>query len=106
MNHMLGNVSEWVSDAYDPTYHSSLSSDIARDPRGPESGGSKRVLRGGSWKSSPEDCRVTARVGEVPGITDACFARDTFGFRCVRRLSPEELEPVGETSSGSRSAGK
>ena len=35
---------------------------------------------------------TAARCGESPGISDACFARDTFGFRCVRRLTAEELQ--------------
>ena len=62
----------------------------SRDPRGPEQG-EKRVIRGGSWKSAEEECRVTSRLADDPGISDACFARDTFGFRCVRRLNDEEL---------------
>jgi len=51
----------------------------------------KRVMRGGAWNSSADTCRATARFAESPGIADACFARDTFGFRCVRRPAPQEL---------------
>jgi len=85
---MYGNVSEWCHDVYSETYYQQSS---VENPRGPADG-KKRVLRGGSWKSSGEACRASIRNADVPGITDACFARDTYGFRCVRRLSPDELK--------------
>ncbi|MCA9271038.1 MAG: SUMF1/EgtB/PvdO family nonheme iron enzyme, partial [Planctomycetales bacterium] len=87
---MYGSVSEWCHDVYDETYYSASPAD---DPRGPETG-RKRVLRGGSWKSSDAACRATIRQADVPGITDACFARDTYGFRCVRRPSDDELQQL------------
>lgn len=90
LHDMYGNVSEWCHDVYSETYYQSSPSD---NPRGPEEG-KKRVIRGGSWKSSEAACRATLRQSDVPGITDACFARDTYGFRCVRRLTPEELSEV------------
>ena len=85
---MQGNVAEWCNDIYGSSYyaHSETS-----DPRGPKTG-KKRVLRGGSWKSKEDACRVSARSGDNPGIPDACFARDTYGFRCVRRLTADELK--------------
>ncbi len=86
LHDMHGNVLEWCHDVYGAGYYTQSSSE---DPRGPTEG-KKRVMRGGAWNSSAEACRVSARLGEIPGITDACFARDTFGFRCVRRLTPEE----------------
>jgi len=87
LHDMRGNVLEWCQDVYDAGYyqHSPVT-----DPHGPEDG-PKRVMRGGAWNSTPSQCRTTARYAEIPGITDACFARNTFGFRCVRRLTPEEL---------------
>jgi formylglycine-generating enzyme required for sulfatase activity len=85
---MYGNVSEWCQDVYGETYYAESPDE---DPRGPAEG-KKRVLRGGSWKSSGEACRASIRQADVPGITDACFARDTYGFRCVRRLTPDELK--------------
>ena len=57
-------------------------------------GGWKRVIRGGSWKSSPDACRPTARQGEMTGDSDACFSTDYCGFRCVRRVTAEELEQM------------
>jgi formylglycine-generating enzyme required for sulfatase activity len=91
---MYGNVSEWCHDVYDPNYYSASP---VENPRGPAEG-KQRVLRGGSWKSSEEACRATVRLSDVPGITDACFARDTYGFRCVRRPSPDELQLVSGSS--------
>ena len=87
---LYGNVLEWCNDIYGAEYYASSP---AADPRGPEEG-EKRVLRGGAWDSSAEGCRAAVRYAEMPGITDACFARDTFGFRCVRRLTPEEAARV------------
>jgi formylglycine-generating enzyme required for sulfatase activity len=83
---MCGNVYEWCHDVYDPAYYAASP---GTDPYGPASG-EKRVLRGGAWNSSPVACRAPARYSDAPGITDACFARDTYGFRAVRPLSPEE----------------
>ena len=91
---MLGNVAEWCHDVYSKTYYGESPPE---DPRGPASG-PERVLRGGSWKSSPEACSPVGRMSDVPGITDACFAQDSYGFRCVRRLTVEELSRLEENS--------
>lgn len=87
---MYGNVSVWCEDVYDPKYYQASP---ANDPHGPPSPGKdvKRVLRGGSWKASAEMCRATARQGERTGDSDACFATDYCGLRCVRRVTAEEL---------------
>lgn len=87
---LYGNVSEWCEDVYAPGY---ASEGVAVDPRGPANSGKdvKRVIRGGSWKSSPEGCRAMARQGEKTGDSDACFSTDYCGFRCVRRPTAEEL---------------
>ncbi len=81
---LYGNVSEWCEDVYSPTYYRE-SPEL--DPRGPASPGKdvRRVIRGGSWKSSADQCRATFRQGERTGDTDACFSTDYCGFRCVRR---------------------
>jgi formylglycine-generating enzyme len=88
---LYGNVSEWCEDVYSPTYYKDSP---VNDPVGPPSPGKdvKRVIRGGNWKSSAEQCRATARQGERTGNTDACFSTDFCGFRCVRRVTPGELE--------------
>ena len=90
---MYGNVSEWCEDVYSPTYYQA---GAPVDPHGPPSPGKdvKRVMRGGSWKASAAMCRATARQGQRTGDTDACFYTDYCGFRCVRRVSPEELQAL------------
>jgi formylglycine-generating enzyme required for sulfatase activity len=91
LHDMYGNVSEWCEDVYSASYYKESP---AVDPQGPANPGKdvKRVIRGGSWKSSPDACRTTARQGEKTGDSDACFSTDYCGFRCVRRVSAEELE--------------
>ena len=78
---MHGNVAEWCHDVYDPSYYKTSPE---KNPRGPDSG-NEYVLRGGSWKSSPDALRSAYRIGENPGFSDACLARDAIGFRCVRK---------------------
>lgn len=87
---MYGNVSQWCEDVYSPTYYKESS---ANDPTGPPSPGHdvKRVMRGGNWNASADACRVSYRRAERTGNTDACFATDFVGFRCVRRVSAAEL---------------
>ena len=70
---MLGNVWEWVNDWYDENYYQNSPS---QDPTGPASG-QERVLRGGSWNSSPRFVRVSFRIGHRPS-----FVAVTYGFRC------------------------
>ena len=91
LHDMLGNVAEWCHDIYDANYYEASPSE---NPQGP-SVGDKRVIRGGSWKSSAGACRVTARAADNPGIDDACFTRDSLGFRCVRRLNDAERAQLG-----------
>jgi formylglycine-generating enzyme required for sulfatase activity len=78
---MHGNVAEWCNDIYDKDYYKSSP---AKNPRGPVDG-KEYVLRGGSWKSAAEALRSAYRLGETPGFSDACLARDAIGFRCVRK---------------------
>jgi formylglycine-generating enzyme len=96
---LYGNVSEWCEDVYSEGYYAGSET---RNPRGPANPGKdvKRSLRGGSWKSSADMCRVSFRQGQRTGDTDACFYTDYCGFRCVRSVSEEELKtlrpPVGQ----------
>jgi formylglycine-generating enzyme required for sulfatase activity len=83
---MHGNVAEWCHDVYDPSYYKTSPE---KNPRGPESG-DQYVLRGGSWKSPAAAVRSAYRIGENPGFSDACLARDAIGFRCVRKAPPSK----------------
>ena len=78
---MHGNVAEWCNDVYDKSYYSNSP---PNNPHGP-SDGKQSVLRGGAWKSAAEALRSSYRLGENPGFSDACLARDAIGFRCVRK---------------------
>jgi formylglycine-generating enzyme required for sulfatase activity len=78
---MHGNVAEWCQDFYDKGYYKNSPE---KNPRGPADG-KEYVLRGGSWKSPADALRSAYRIGENPGFSDACLARDAIGFRCVRK---------------------
>jgi len=84
---MHGNVAEWCNDFYADAYKAGL----AQDPAGPQSG-EDRVLRGGSWKTSDESCRSSARNFEAPGLADVCFGYEAYGFRCVRAVHDQGEE--------------
>ena len=71
---MSGNVLEWCQDWYSSNYYSSSSQ---RNPQGPASG-SFRVGRGGGWLSDARSCRVSNRLGRVPGYWSGAL-----GFRLV-----------------------
>ena len=71
---MHGNASEWCSDWYDMNYYKNSPT---KNPTGPTSG-HDRVLRGGGWCLTAEDCRSARRLRFVP-IAEC----DYLGFRCV-----------------------
>jgi formylglycine-generating enzyme required for sulfatase activity len=92
---MHGNVAEWCNDMYAADYYAASPADNPTGPSGadrPER--DKYVLRGGSWASGAESCESACRAADTPGFADACFPRETLGFRCVRKAPPKE--PVDE----------
>ena len=80
---MSGNVFEWCRDIYAPYPPGNvIDPENTATPAGePE----KRVLRGGAWSSSAENCSVFVRNCGEAGTTDVCLTMDSNGFRCVRR---------------------
>lgn len=74
---MLGNVSEWTFDCFNPTY-----AGAPRDQSAWVTGAcAQRVVRGGSWFDGPQQARYGAREGQPPGQRGP-----TIGFRVVRDI--------------------
>jgi len=71
---MTGNVAEWVADTYDESFYRKSS---YRDPKGPESGDLK-VVRGGSWRETEHNARLSKRFAAKHWRTDI-----TIGIRCA-----------------------
>lgn len=72
---MPGNVSEWLADWHSETYYRVSPTS---DPPGPTRGVS-RVVRGGSWNTSPRGLRVSNRSWGV-----LTYRFNFVGFRCAR----------------------
>ena len=75
LHHMAGNAAEWVEDWFGIDYYATMPD---RNPHGPATGRYK-VVRGGSWKSTPTLLRTATRGGASPDRRAA-----TIGFRCAR----------------------
>jgi formylglycine-generating enzyme required for sulfatase activity len=73
---MAGNIAEWVSDWYSPTYYSQAEA-AGLNPQGPPVG-TEKVLRGGSWDARIFFARSVHRQSLEPDQ-----ARIWGGFRCA-----------------------
>jgi formylglycine-generating enzyme required for sulfatase activity len=77
---MAGNVVEWVSDVYDPTYYGVSP---ATDPTGPAATATygSFVGRGGGWNSTAIWHRTSARDDY-----EGTYFKKTFGVRCASNI--------------------
>jgi serine/threonine-protein kinase len=78
---LSGNVWEWVADRYAEDYYDRSPRE---NPTGPATG-SRRVLRGGSWRDDGRRVRGADRLRNVPFLT-----YDVGGFRCAAGAAPGE----------------
>lgn len=72
---MTGNVAEWVADSYSEDYYQKAP---YRDPKGPEAAEDLKVVRGGSWRETEHNARLSKRFTAKHWRTDI-----TIGFRCA-----------------------
>ena len=72
-----GNVAEWCWDTYAESYPPEQTIDYDGSDTG-----SFRVLRGGGFSSTADDCRSASRNGGLPGSRN-----NPVGFRLVRTLT-------------------
>ncbi|MGK0183286.1 MAG: sulfatase activating formylglycine-generating enzyme [Halioglobus sp.] len=75
---MTGNVQEWTSTSYAPTWYSEVSERNVTWNTDKNSRSSMRVVRGGSYKSSAETAKTTFRTSMYEGDLN-----QHTGFRCV-----------------------
>ena len=76
---MTGNVAEWVEDSYEESIYKKA---LYRDPKGPDDGQLK-VVRGGSWRETEQNARLSKRFAAKYWRTDI-----TIGIRCAGDPDP------------------
>jgi formylglycine-generating enzyme required for sulfatase activity len=72
---MNGNAWQWCEDSYEAEYYGKSP---RKNPLCEQKDAKYRVLRGGSWMSSPDECRAAYRNGVAPD-----YCGNSVGFRVV-----------------------
>ncbi len=101
LKNMLGNVSEFCLDYYDPLVYAKYPKGVIKNPRGPRNG-QEHVVRGGSYKDGAADLRVADRdftKTEAWLVTDPQIPKSIWwysdekhvGFRVVCEYDAEKL---------------
>ena len=97
VQHLAGNVSEWVSDGYEEFIYTDFASGLLSvfNPTGPDTF-TERVLRGGSFYSPASQIRTSARASapaNLSGVSESYLlegvgvpTQDQIGLRCCRTL--------------------
>jgi formylglycine-generating enzyme len=83
---MTGNVAEWVADTYEEHYYGKSP---YRDPQGPADGEHK-VIRGGSWRETQQNAKLTKRFQAKMWRTDS-----TIGIRCAKDAEEDKVRATG-----------
>ncbi|MTE24569.1 SUMF1/EgtB/PvdO family nonheme iron enzyme [Microbacterium sp. ZXX196] len=78
----IGNVWEWCQDFFDPGYYRRSP---AADPAGPDTGGSPRILRGGSYLCHDSYCNRYRNSARSQNTPDSSMGNA--GFRTVARVA-------------------
>lgn len=77
---MHGNVWEWCQDHWYDNYQGASTDGSARLSQNKNA--SRRLMRGGEWRYSPQLCRSASRFKDVAGGRN-----DALGFRVVCSLA-------------------
>jgi len=84
---MSGNAAEWIADFYGTNFYADsiravFAPSMIHDPVNWDSGSGRFVIRGGSFKSTPFDARISRRAAQ-----SGADVVDDLGFRCAKSVA-------------------